>query len=622
VVLFHGGFSTFSGGYVGVDVFFVISGYLITSIIAREIKEGRFSIANFYERRIRRIFPALFFVMAVSTVFAALFLLPDDYRSFTKTLKYAALFISSIHFNRVSGYFDGDAAEKPLLHTWSLSVEEIFYIFFPTFLVFVWRYWKGNWSPLLLALSGLSFVSSVWILYNDPVSMDVFYLAQYRAWELLLGSIIALKVIPPIHRRLWIDMLSVVGVLMIFIAVFRYSSDTVFPGFAALLPCLGSALVIYAGQQQTSYAGRLLARKPFVFLGLISYSLYLWHWPVLVFSAIWLMRDPSHWEAIALIALSTLFAVLSWRYIERPFRGKNGILTRRTLFVSAFCVIALSALVDLHAKKSDGWISRYSDKVKRILAASDDYDNRRSNCLSTKRKAVGCLYGDQNTAPSIVLWGDSHGAVYSDLLGKLAEERAQSVQVFTMPSCPPTTDWQIREQSWRDECSRFQGLAMQTILESSSIHTVVLSARYLGYLTSSDPTGFTKAFQNSLDELQQAGKKVALVYPVPEMGSHVPKTLARAVLDGKDLNGFTQPIDTFFKDFENVFQWLDKVSNERGLISIYPHTLLCENGRCHFHREGSIFYYDNHHISLTGAKYLSPLFEPLFQTLAQSVSKG
>jgi peptidoglycan/LPS O-acetylase OafA/YrhL len=554
VVLFHGGFSTFSGGYVGVDVFFVISGYLITSIIAREIQDGRFSIANFYERRIRRIFPALFFVMAVSTFFAALFLLPEDYRSFTKTLKYAALFISSIHFHRVSGYFDGEAAEKPLLHTWSLSVEEIFYIFFPIFLVVIWRYWKGNWSPFLLVLGGVSFISSAWILYNNPVSMDAFYLAQYRAWELLLGSIIALRVIPPIHSRLWVDLLSLLGVLMIFIAVFGYSSDTAFPGLAALLPCLGSALVIYAGQRKKSLAGRLLACKPFVFLGLISYSLYLWHWPVLVFSRIWLMRAPTHWEAIALIVLSTLLAVVSWRYIERPFRGKNAILTRGTLFVSAFCVIALSALVDVHAKKSDGWISRYSDEVKAILAASDDYDSRRKNCLSTKQKASGCLYGDKKTNPTIALWGDSHGAVYSDLLGKMAEERAQSVQVFTMPSCPPTTDWQIEEQSWRDECSRFQGLAMQTILESSSIQTVVLSARYLGYLTSSDPEGFTKAFLSSLDVLQQAGKKVALVYPVPEMGSHVPKTLARAVLDGKDLNSFTQPIDTFFNDFENVFQ--------------------------------------------------------------------
>jgi hypothetical protein len=163
---------------------------------------------------------------------------------------------------------------------------------------------------------------------------------------------------------------------------------------------------------------------------------------------------------------------------------------------------------------------------------------------------------------------------------------------------------------------------MQTILESSSIQTVVLSARYLGYLTSSDPEGFTKAFLSSLDVLQQAGKKVALVYPVPEMGSHVPKTLARAVLDGKDLNSFTQPIDTFFNDFENVFQWLDKVSNGRELISIYPHSLLCEYGSCHFHRNGKIFYYDNHHISLTGAKYLSPLFETLFQTLLQSAVKG
>jgi peptidoglycan/LPS O-acetylase OafA/YrhL len=602
----------FSGGYVGVDVFFVISGYLITSIIAREIKEGRFTIASFYERRIRRIFPALFFVMAVCTIFAAFLLFPDDFRNFTRTQKYAALFVSSIHFRRKTGYFDRDADEQPLLHTWSLSVEEIFYIFFPIILVFIWRYWKGSWSPFLIAAGVLSFIGSLWVLHNDPTSEDAFYLAQYRAWEFLLGSMIALRVIPPIHSRRWTDILSLVGILMISIAVFSYSKHTVFPGSAALLPCLGAALIIYAGQQHPSLAGRFLARKPFVFLGLISYSLYLWHWPVFVFAKTWMMRAPSHWEAVALIVLSTVLATLSWRYIERPFRGKNGLLSRRALFISAFCVIAISVGIDSQVKSSDGWINRYPDEVKSILAASDDYDSRQSKCLTSKMNASGCLYGNQNTPPAIVLWGDSHGAVYSVLLGKLAKDRGQSVQVFTMPSCPPTPGWQIEEQTWRGSCSRFQELALQTILDSPSIQTVILSARFPGYYKPGDATDFSKAFLNSIDILQQAGKKVALVYPVPEMGSHVPKTLAKAALDGIDPNSVTQPIDTLFKKFGNVFQWMDEVSQEKGLITIYPHSLLCENDKCYFYRDGQVLYHDKHHISLTGAKYLSPLFEPLF----------
>src|SRR5271170_3095038 len=290
VLLFHYRVSPFRGGFVGVDVFFVISGYLITQLIEAERREGRFSIARFYERRVRRIFPALFVMLTAATIAAAFILFPVDLVRYANSLLATAGFAANFEFWREAGYFDVAAAEKPLLHLWSIAVEEQFYLVFPALLLL----FQSRRVAITLAIFVLSFAFAVWGVIHAPSA--AFYLLPGRAWELMLGALLALHAVPFIERR-WIrEALAVTGIALIAIAVFGYSKDTPFPGAAALLPCLGAALVIYSSVPGITSASAVLSLPPLVFVGRISYSLYLWHWPLYVFARYFSFRDPPPGE--------------------------------------------------------------------------------------------------------------------------------------------------------------------------------------------------------------------------------------------------------------------------------------------------------------------------------------
>ncbi len=325
-------------GIAGVDVFFVISGFLITSIIMDEIADGRFSIARFYERRIRRIFPALFAMLAVSCVVASVLFLPHEFRDFANSLTAATLFVSNFFFWQTTDYFSGPAHLKPLLHTWSLAVEEQFYIVFPVLLAAIQRWGRGAFRSLLLLFFAISLAISVWSVTEKPVAG--FYLAPSRAWELLLGALLAMGVPPAIGNRLIREALGALGLLAIGWAVTTYSPATPFPGYHALAPCLGAGLLIYSGQGSPTYASRLLSLKPMVALGLISYSLYLWHWPVLVFARHWHGGVLSAGQTTDLVLISVGLAFASWKYIEQPFRSGNWRFEQKVLFRGAGAVMA------------------------------------------------------------------------------------------------------------------------------------------------------------------------------------------------------------------------------------------------------------------------------------------
>lgn len=611
VVLFHAGIGGFSGGYVGVDVFFVISGFLITSTIQEEIREGRFSLLSFYERRVRRVFPALFFMLGVCTVAAGLTLYPEDYQRFSRSLIAATLFISNFLFNKESGYFDGSADEKPLLHTWSLSVEEVFYIAFPFALAFAWRWIGIRWSRLVLLMGLASFGASTLALHLDPYSSSAFYLPHFRAWELLLGALLALEM-NRAGRDLWSsNTLTLLGLSMIAAAVFLYSEETRFPGAAALLPCLGAALVIGFGQQSTSGAKQLLSNRYIAFLGLISYSLYLWHWPVLVFYHHWAGRKPAEWEAAMLIAISLVLAILSWRFIEQPFRGRRGVLSQRSLFIASGAVMVVMVAVGLHGEISGGWVARYDHQLPNDLVARNDRDERQEECLSPRSDPTGCLYGDVNKPPSVVLWGDSHAAVFSVTLGHLAAQRGEAVQVFTMWACPPTPGWQLPRQEWRKACARLQDLAMQTLLQSPKIHSVVLASRFAQISVISDRQRVTEAFYTTVDRLLDAGKRVVIVYPVPELDPRLHEVLDNTGEETGPRTPVGQRTETFLSQTRDAFEWLDNIGERDNLIRVYPHRLLCDELRCYAYRDNKRFYSDQIHLSQSGADLLSGLFESL-----------
>ncbi|WP_320179087.1 acyltransferase family protein [Roseovarius pacificus] len=337
VILFHAGLSLFSGGYVGVDVFFVISGYLITTIIIAERDEGRFSILRFYERRARRILPALFVVMGLCIPFAWMWMPPEPFDDFLRSTAFAALFISNVHFWENVGYFAVDAELRPLLHTWSLAVEEQYYLFFPLLLAGLGAFRRSKHIIAIAVLAALSLGLSEWGWRNYPDQN--FFFTFSRMWELFAGSVCAFIVFKrPVAPN---GPAAALGLGMILYAVFLYDGAVPFPSIYALMPVVGTALVLLFAQQGTMVA-RLLSTKLPVAIGLVSYSAYLWHQPVFAFARLRSLHEPALWVMLGLALVSFALAALSWRFIEQPFRAgpRKWLPGRPALFGASLAGIA------------------------------------------------------------------------------------------------------------------------------------------------------------------------------------------------------------------------------------------------------------------------------------------
>ena len=371
IILFHAGFEYFSGGFVGVDVFFVISGYLITTIILSEKEQGTFSLVNFYERRFRRSLPALFMVMLVSLIFSLLWLMPSYMEDFSQSLMAVSTFSSNILFWHESGYWEISNELKPLLHTWSLAVEEQYYVLYPLFLMQIWHFRKDWILGSFIVIAAISLATAQWGAYNKPI--PTFYLLPTRGWELAIGAGIAYYFL---YRKQTVQILlshksvnealGLLGLLMISYAVYVFDKGTPFPSLYALVPTVGNGLIILFSSSQTM-VGRLLSIKHLVAVGLISYGAYLWHWPLLVFARHLSLTEPSELTFAILALLSFPFAYLSWRYIEKPFRTKS-IFSRKAIFTLSFIGSVLFITVGLAGHFSNGfedfWLSRQSESVK------------------------------------------------------------------------------------------------------------------------------------------------------------------------------------------------------------------------------------------------------------------
>ena len=498
VVLFHAGVPGFSGGFVGVDVFFVISGYLITALIAEEIRNERFSIVTFYERRVRRIFPALIAVLVASAALATMLLFPSQFRIFARSVVAAMLFSSNILFWLKTGYFAPPTGGQALLHTWSLAVEEQFYIVFPVMLFLVHRWLSGRWIAWLAPLAILSFVVSVWGVTHAPTA--TFYLAPTRAWELLLGSLLALHAFPRLPSRPLMEVMAVVGLAAIAWAVVTLSGSSPFPGANALFPCLGTALVIYSGEVTPTYVKRLLGLPPLVFIGLISYSLYLWHWPLLVFARLWSGGELTASGTVGVIAISSAAAVLSWQFVEKPFRGPGRTLTRRQLFTFAGAASVVLVAFGSYGYFSQGWPRRLPAEVARIDAYSFSYDRRADDCTSVPGHLVppslACIFG-ASVPPSFAVWGDSHAGALVGAIGDLAKRHRAAVVFLGSSSCPPLLGVERTDPSYA--CAAENDKSMKFLLASKSITTVMLISRYALYVEGwSDALGPAERESNEL----------------------------------------------------------------------------------------------------------------------------
>ena len=349
VILFHAGFSSFSGGYVGVDIFFVISGYLITSIIINDLDRSKFSILNFYERRARRILPALFFVMLICIPFAWELMPPLHLKDFGQSLVAVSLFSSNLLFWTESGYFVDFAEFKPLLHTWSLAVEEQFYIFFPIFLLIFWKFHR----LILISAIAILFIVSLYLAQigstnsNSSISSATFLFLHSRAWELMIGAGAALylKYFSKPCKRIFNNVFSSIGIILIFYSIYVFDASTPFPGIYALIPTLGTLLIILFANQTTAVYS-LLTMRPIIGVGLISYSAYLWHQPILAFARYQTdFHNLNNAAIIFLCILAIFFGYLSWNYVEKPFRDKKKFTRNQIFSMSLIGMIFSSPLV-------------------------------------------------------------------------------------------------------------------------------------------------------------------------------------------------------------------------------------------------------------------------------------
>ena len=404
VIFYHAEFHFFGGGFVGVDVFFVISGFLITSLILAEKQAGTFSLVNFYERRARRILPALFFVIICCIPFAWFLLLPSSMILFADAVVAVATFVSNILFWKTTGYFTPATEMRPLLHTWSLAVEEQYYLFFPIFLIAFWR--LGNrWILAALAVfAALSLALAEWGSIDHPEA--AFYLLPTRGWELLVGAIVAFFFVDLEKPRACSSLSEVgsaVGILLIAFAIFSFDKNTPFPGLYALVPTIGTALVIVFGTQST-VVGRLLGNKILVGVGLISYSAYLWHQPLFAFARHHATDQPSKALLGTLAACALVLAYLSWKYVETPFRDKRRY-SRKEIFGWGAAVSGVLIVFGLIANWTTGFLYRYDDHDKYLASlqqsVAGDYVRKRFDALVMKP------FDEADDRKKVLIIGDS-----------------------------------------------------------------------------------------------------------------------------------------------------------------------------------------------------------------------
>ena len=501
VVLYHTDVPGVSGGYVGVDVFFVISGYLIGSIILSDIDAGRFSILRFYERRVRRILPALLVVLAATTLAAWAIMLPIEFARYPPSLAATVLFASNMLFWSRAGYFAAPAETEPLLHTWSIAIEEQFYLFVPGLLILLCRFAPrhlGRWLP---ALALLSFLLCVALTRFRPEA--AFYLLPTRAWELFVGLWLAAIPAAKVPQR-GATTLAWSGLVAVAASVATFSPATPFPGYAALLPVAGTALILRFAPGTP--VARALGWGPLVFIGLISYSLYLWHWPLIAFGRILGVLDASALAKAAVIGLSFVIAIPSWYLIERPFREKRRIGRRRVFgFAAAGSAILLTVGFATHAL--DGWPQRFPARAVAMDRGRMDFSPYRAAChreAGLTPIAHSCTLGRGRA--SVAVWGDSHGVELSAAL----TEAGRSVLTVTYSACPPALGF---ESPTSPQCDEHNLAALRFFETQPEIDTIILTAKWERW--GSWP-GFNPGMEAVIRRLQRAGKNVLVIGPVPK----------------------------------------------------------------------------------------------------------
>lgn len=628
VLFAHANVVGFAGGFVGVDVFFVISGFLITSLIVKDLKAGAFSFVDFWERRIRRILPPLS-VVIVTTLIAGWFLyLPSDYSNLGKQVAAQSVFGSNILFKMQAGYFDTSNIIKPLLHTWSLAVEEQFYFFFPLAAFLIWKYRQEKAFKYFVVFTVISFVAAAFLVRNSPSS--AFYLLPFRAWELMIGALLVLK---PVHLQGRAkEAVGWAGFGFILLAVFFYTEEIMFPGVTALLPCLGAGMIIASNTGGLNTVGKILSMRGPVFIGLVSYSLYLWHWPILAFARYSELFPFSWWVAALCLGGSFSLAVLSWKFVETPFRKKKILKTAKQAYLGALAFIIFMALSGLTISYLKGVPSRLDKVVVQYAAGEDDINPHREECNKPdfKRFETGDLCQSnpgKDIKPSFVLWGDSHADAIASSFYDLSGKYNRNGYVVTAHGCGPVLDYQLKGYDGFD-CVKFNNLMLEFIRKNGIKH-VFLVASWDERLKndeayyknrewfSSYKEDFSDismaALKRTVDEVQSSGAKVYIMKNVPIAPYDPPRFLAMHTLYSADTSAMTLERKAYEASRAAAIDSFEKMTRKSGIVFIDPIDTLCDEMKCNFAVDGHSLYFNKGHLSNYGARYLNSLFAPYFK---------
>lgn len=629
VVLFHAELG-FTGGFIGVDVFFVISGFLITRLILRGLREGSFSVVGFWERRIRRILPALCFMVGAVLLAGWFLLLPPAYASLGASAVWQVFLVANVYFWRNTGYFAGAAEEMPLLHTWSLAVEEQFYLAVPVLLMACWCWHCHRRKAVILLLAGITIGSFAVSVYGVAFHQSAaFYLLPFRAWELALGS--ALAVLPEscFRVRPWLqEVLGWIGLSMILIAALTFDRNTPFPGFAALLPCIGTALVIWATAWRTGLLSGMLAWPPLVWVGLISYSLYLWHWPLFAIARSWALEPLAITDRLMLVVASVVLAFLSYRFVEQPFRRKQILGSRRNLFLGGAAASLVVLLSGFLISNSGGIPSRVDPATYAYSAAVEEMEF--INEVDMAEVVAGALpkMGADSGQQRLLLWGDSHAMALAPAFDEALRVFGWGGRLATHSSTAPMAGFsRAAEYGLGSENLQFSAAVLDYV-QAHGIKHVVLAAHWSAYPPRpvGDEIGnFDEQLVKTVEMLSSAGVKTWVVLGVPLHKASIPKVLLRRSVLGEDTK---KHLDDPARDWNGI-SGADKsfvqTLQRTGATVIDPRpAFVDERGDSYLiELQGRPLYRDEQHLTPFAArKLIAPMIVQALEPFARLESSG
>ncbi|MBS1199055.1 MAG: O-acetyltransferase OatA [Proteobacteria bacterium] len=614
VIVFHAFPTLAPGGFVGVDVFFVISGYLISKHILFQLETGIFSLKSFYERRIKRIFPALTLILVVCALFGWIILTPEEYKALGKHIAGGASFVANIVYWKEAGYFDAAADTKPLLHLWSLGVEEQFYIFWPLMLALFWKF-RRHMGRLIAAVIAVSFFYSVWQVYRDI--SPAYYSLLSRFWEQAIGAAVAYAVV---HQQTLSDKFRPIaawaGLALVLIGVFALKSGHPFPGVLALPPVAGAALLIYAGMG-AGINRRILACRPLVWIGLISYPLYLWHWPLLSFARIMESQTPSAEIRIGLMLLAVLLSWLTYRWVELPIRTASGQTAKKRIIILAI-IMLLIFIAGIAIRKLDGFKSRHYSMLNgdvSTLVLGQDRHLRQNNCgIPEVQKNIFQFCLSKNDKPAkIAILGDSKAeALFYGLARESSPEMALSmIGSIALPK---------NNEAAADREGIKSHLAYLAATQKPSPEIVIIAIALRGLFPINPDTGFIegkheekvdhwrKEFSQTIQTLENEGKRVVILIDnptLPDPRSCVAGKMTTIPVLKQFLRRKPNPRCTIthaeqLAGTAPYLRLMDELARRHPKLMVYdPIPLLCDTARnnCSITRDGKFLYSYSDHIS-------------------------